>query len=150
NWSPCKTGASDSFAHHVLVGVMRLVRHALCNELCHGTAQHLSVRSADCRAVSFTATSEFTRHGPFNHPTEMIAHPNGDIYLTDGYRNTHVHRFTREGKLGRRRALPVGSNGEVVNDDRRLSDPPLGKCHHVAAPSAGPYLCCARRVAGDG
>ncbi|HYZ42294.1 MAG TPA: hypothetical protein VE687_16985, partial [Stellaceae bacterium] len=25
--------------------------------------------------------------GPFNHPTEMIAHPNGDIYVTDGYRN---------------------------------------------------------------
>lgn len=37
--------------------------------------------------------------GPFNHPTEMIAHPNGDIYVTDGYRNARVHRFTRDGKL---------------------------------------------------
>jgi len=37
--------------------------------------------------------------GPFNHPTEMIAHPNGDIYLTDGYRNARVHRFTRDGQL---------------------------------------------------
>jgi DNA-binding beta-propeller fold protein YncE len=36
--------------------------------------------------------------GPFNHPTEMIAHPNGDIYVTDGYRNARVHRFTREGR----------------------------------------------------
>ena len=33
--------------------------------------------------------------GPFNHPTEMLAHPNGDIYITDGYRNARVHRFTR-------------------------------------------------------
>ena len=31
-----------------------------------------------------------------HHPTEMIAHPNGDIYVTDGYRNARVHRFTRE------------------------------------------------------
>jgi hypothetical protein len=37
--------------------------------------------------------------GPFNHPTEMIAHPNGDLYVTDGYRNARVHRFTRDGKL---------------------------------------------------
>jgi hypothetical protein len=37
--------------------------------------------------------------GPFNHPTEMIKHPNGDIYVTDGYRNSRVHRFTGDGKL---------------------------------------------------
>src|SRR5579875_1141123 len=37
--------------------------------------------------------------GPFNHPTEMIAHPNGDIYVTDGYRNARVHRFTADGRL---------------------------------------------------
>jgi hypothetical protein len=37
--------------------------------------------------------------GPFNHPTEMIAHPNGDLYVTDGYRNARVHRFTRDGRL---------------------------------------------------
>ena len=37
--------------------------------------------------------------GPFNHPTEMMAHPNGDIYVTDGYCNARVHRFTRDGRL---------------------------------------------------
>jgi hypothetical protein len=37
--------------------------------------------------------------GPFNHPTEMLPHPNGDIYVTDGYRNARVHRFTSDGKL---------------------------------------------------
>ena len=37
--------------------------------------------------------------GPFNHPTEMIAHPNGDIYVTDGYRNARVHRFAPDGNL---------------------------------------------------
>jgi DNA-binding beta-propeller fold protein YncE len=37
--------------------------------------------------------------GPFNHPTEMIAHPNGDFYVTDGYRNARVHRFAKNGTL---------------------------------------------------
>ena len=37
--------------------------------------------------------------GPFNHPTEMMKHPNGDIYITDGYRNARVHRFAADGKL---------------------------------------------------
>src|SRR5258707_9196380 len=37
--------------------------------------------------------------GPFNPPTEMIAHPNGDLYVPDGYRNPPVHRFTRDGRL---------------------------------------------------
>jgi hypothetical protein len=37
--------------------------------------------------------------GPFNHPTEMMAHPNGDIYITDGYRNARVHRFAADGTL---------------------------------------------------
>jgi hypothetical protein len=37
--------------------------------------------------------------GPFNHPTEMLAHRNGDIYVTDGYRNARVHRFDRDGRL---------------------------------------------------
>ncbi len=37
--------------------------------------------------------------GPFNHPTEMMPHPNGDIYVTDGYRNCRVHRFSSDGRL---------------------------------------------------
>jgi DNA-binding beta-propeller fold protein YncE len=50
--------------------------------------------------------------GPFNHPTEMIAHPNGDVYVTDGYRNSRVHRFTREGKLVKSWGTPGKGPGE--------------------------------------
>ena len=36
---------------------------------------------------------------PFNTPTNMAVSPNsGDIYITDGYGNSRVHRFTNEGK----------------------------------------------------
>jgi 6-bladed beta-propeller len=50
--------------------------------------------------------------GPFNHPTEMIAHPNGDIYVTDGYRNARVHRFTRDGRLVKSWGMPGTGEGE--------------------------------------
>jgi len=50
--------------------------------------------------------------GPFNHPTEMMAHPNGDIYVTDGYRNARVHRFTRDGRLVKSWGAPGKGEGE--------------------------------------
>lgn len=37
--------------------------------------------------------------GPFNHPTELMPGPSGDLYATDGYRNCRVHRFTADGEL---------------------------------------------------
>src|SRR5919198_1751281 len=37
--------------------------------------------------------------GPFNYPTEMVPAPSGDLYVSDGYRNARVHRFTRDGQL---------------------------------------------------
>jgi peptidylglycine monooxygenase len=35
---------------------------------------------------------------PFNHPTDAATAPNGDIFVSDGYGNSHIHRFTREGR----------------------------------------------------
>lgn len=37
--------------------------------------------------------------GPFNYPTEMAPSPSGDLYVSDGYRNCRVHRFSRDGRL---------------------------------------------------
>ena len=37
--------------------------------------------------------------GPFNYITEMVPHPSGDLYISDGYRNARVHRFTKDGTL---------------------------------------------------
>ena len=50
--------------------------------------------------------------GPFNHPTEMLPHPNGDIYVTDGYRNARVHRFTADGKLKNSWGAPGSGPGQ--------------------------------------
>jgi hypothetical protein len=50
--------------------------------------------------------------GPFNHPTEMLPHPNGDIYVTDGYRNARVHRFTKDGRLVKSWGAPGKGEGQ--------------------------------------
>lgn len=36
---------------------------------------------------------------PFNRPTNPAVSPRGDIYISDGYGNSRVHRFSAEGKL---------------------------------------------------
>ena len=35
---------------------------------------------------------------PFNHPTDVAVAPSGDIYVSDGYGNAHVHRFAADGR----------------------------------------------------
>jgi DNA-binding beta-propeller fold protein YncE len=37
--------------------------------------------------------------GPFNRPTRMTSSPSGDLYVSDGYRNSRVHRFSSDGVL---------------------------------------------------
>ena len=37
--------------------------------------------------------------GPFNRPTRMIPSPSGEVYVSDGYRNSRVHRFSADGML---------------------------------------------------
>ena len=37
--------------------------------------------------------------GPFNYPTELVPSPSGDLYVSDGYRNARVHRFSPDGRL---------------------------------------------------
>jgi DNA-binding beta-propeller fold protein YncE len=37
--------------------------------------------------------------GPFNYPSELVPAPSGDLYVSDGYRNARVHRFTWDGEL---------------------------------------------------
>ena len=37
--------------------------------------------------------------GPFNRPTNLAVAPNGDLYVSDGYGNARVHRFSPKGQL---------------------------------------------------
>ncbi|MFH1140531.1 MAG: peptidyl-alpha-hydroxyglycine alpha-amidating lyase family protein [Chloroflexota bacterium] len=37
--------------------------------------------------------------GPFHHPTDIALSSTGDFYVSDGYRNARVHKFSPDGKL---------------------------------------------------
>ena len=53
---------------------------------------------------------------PFNCPTHTTVAPSGEIFVTDGYGNARVHRFTAEGKL-------IMSWGEQGHDEGFLNLP---------------------------
>jgi DNA-binding beta-propeller fold protein YncE len=36
---------------------------------------------------------------PFHYPTNLAISPEGDLYITDGYGNARVHKFTPDGRL---------------------------------------------------
>ena len=58
---------------------------------------------------------------PFNRPTDLTVNPaNGDIYVSDGYRNSRVHRFAADGTL-------IQSWGEPGADPGQFSLP-----HNIA------------------
>jgi len=66
--------------------------------------------------------------GPFHHPTEMMPHPNGDIYVTDGYHNCRVHRFTGDGRLVKSWGTP-GKADDQYHLPHSIAIDPAGKLY---------------------
>jgi len=50
--------------------------------------------------------------GPFNRPTNLAIGPSGDLYVTDGYGNCKVHRFSAQGNLIQSWGTPGTSPGQ--------------------------------------
>jgi sugar lactone lactonase YvrE len=51
--------------------------------------------------------------GPFSYATDIAVAPNGDVYVTDGYANTRVHRFAPDGTLLRSWGEPGRETGTL-------------------------------------
>jgi sugar lactone lactonase YvrE len=49
---------------------------------------------------------------PFNHPTAARIGPGGDIFVTDGYGNSQVHRFSARGELIKSWGAPGAGPGQ--------------------------------------
>jgi DNA-binding beta-propeller fold protein YncE len=49
---------------------------------------------------------------PFNRPTGVALDEKGDVYVTDGYGNSRVHRFSRSGELIKSWGTPGGKLGQ--------------------------------------
>jgi streptogramin lyase len=50
--------------------------------------------------------------GPFNLPTDVFIDESGDIFISDGYSNCQVHRFSPEGELRYSWGMPGRGAGE--------------------------------------
>lgn len=49
---------------------------------------------------------------PFNKPTNLIVGPGGDLFITDGYGNARVHRFSSDGELLSSFGAPGSERGQ--------------------------------------
>jgi DNA-binding beta-propeller fold protein YncE len=50
--------------------------------------------------------------GPFNRPTNLSVAPNGELYVSDGYGNARVHRYSKDGALLQSWGQPGGGPGQ--------------------------------------
>ena len=69
---------------------------------------------------------------PFNRPTNLAVARNGDLYVSDGYGNARVHRFSSTGKL-------LASWGEPGTGPGQFMLP-----HGIAVDAMGSVLVCDR------
>jgi peptidylglycine monooxygenase len=51
---------------------------------------------------------------PFNHPADVAVADSGDIFIADGYGNSVVHRFDREGRLQGSWGSPGSGDGQFT------------------------------------
>ncbi|MCA1220798.1 hypothetical protein [Streptomyces sp. 8L] len=51
---------------------------------------------------------------PFNRPTKAVASPSGELFVSDGYRNCRVHRFSADHELARSWGGPGADPGCFV------------------------------------
>jgi sugar lactone lactonase YvrE len=70
--------------------------------------------------------------GPFNRPTRLAVAPNGELYVSDGYGNARIHRFSADGTL-------IGSWGEPGSGPGEFSLP-----HSVWVHADGRVFVCDR------
>lgn len=67
---------------------------------------------ADTGATSVDYRGVVRAAGPFHYPTNLAVAPSGDLYVTDGYGNARVHRFSADGRLLASWGEPGGGPGQ--------------------------------------
>lgn len=56
-------------------------------------------KPSDTGATSIDYRTIKRAAGPFNYPTNLAVAPSGDLYISDGYGNARIHRFSPDGRL---------------------------------------------------
>ncbi|MEE8355281.1 MAG: SBBP repeat-containing protein [Candidatus Bathyarchaeia archaeon] len=76
--------------------------------------------------------------GPFNLPTKAVVNPEGTIFVSDGYGNSRVHKFSKDGELLLSWGEPGSGPGQMilphglcVAEDRVYVTDRVNSCVHV-------------------
>jgi sugar lactone lactonase YvrE len=70
-----------------------------------GVCSDTGCENSDYRTIKRAA-------GPFNQPTNLALAPDGSVFVTDGYGNARVHKFTADGRLIRSWGEPGTKPGQ--------------------------------------
>jgi DNA-binding beta-propeller fold protein YncE len=79
--------------------------------------------TAGARRLTLGTRHEPRLQAPFNHPTSAAVAPDGDVYVSDGYGNSVVHRFGADGALKRSWGSPGAGPGEFSTPHAVWIDP---------------------------
>lgn len=76
--------------------------------------------------------------GPFNLPTKAVVNPEGEIFVSDGYGNSRVHKFSKDGELllswgepGSKPGQMILPHGLCVAEDKVYVTDRVNSCVHV-------------------
>ncbi len=69
-------------------------------------------RPSDTGAVGTDFRTIRRPSGPFNHPTDIAFGSSGELYVSDGYGNARIHKFSSEGELLRSWGEPGSRVGQ--------------------------------------
>jgi DNA-binding beta-propeller fold protein YncE len=71
-----------------------------------------SGQPSDTGATSIDYRTIKRASGPFNYPTNLAIAPSGDLYVSDGYANARIHRFSPDGRLRQSWGDPGSAPGQ--------------------------------------
>ncbi len=87
-------------------------------------AHEIIVFNPDGRIVQRLGERHNPRDGlPFNHPSDVAVASDGEIYVTDGYGNSNVHRFAADGTYLMSWGKPGAGRGEFSTPHSIWIDP---------------------------
>ena len=112
SWAQHKDLFTEGAAHRIQIDPYDPDKHVWLVE--HRTHQILKFTNDGSRLVMRLGEKGVPGNDRthFNQPSDMLFMPNGDFYVTDGYRNTRVVKFSKEGKYLMEWGRPGSGPGE--------------------------------------
>lgn len=111
------TGGFEHAWHHAALSSVHGMAATTNGDLWITSFDHHQVLqfSADGRLMRELGSHDCPNwNDPFNHPTDVAIAKDGEIYVSDGYGNARVHRFSSDGRLLASWGAPGRGDGQFA------------------------------------